>query len=159
MTTKHELIALAALALLAGCPKSSASGGGGSEEVEDFRCNGRSASYMVVGSFTAPEAGIAISCASGTKLTRWTVDDEGKRDEQVRRLSQSAFDEYWQQLDDAGWRNLTDCESLEPDSDQVYTFDISDEDSRVTLTCAGKTLPFPFDRLVLALDLAARETN
>ena len=148
-----------ALTALAGCAKSGSGGGRGADDVDDFSCNKRSGSYMVVGSFVAPEAGIAITCEGGTQLVKWTVDENGDRDEETRRMSQAAFDEYWQQLEDAGWRNLSDCDSIEPDSDQVYTFDLSDEESRATLTCAGKELPFPFDRLVLSLDLAARETN
>ncbi|RMH39931.1 MAG: hypothetical protein D6689_15235 [Deltaproteobacteria bacterium] len=125
----------------------------------DFTCNERHAQYVVVGGFVAPELGIEIRCSDTEQTIRkWTADDSGNRDETVQPLSRAEFDDVWRSFEDAGWRNLSDC--INPrakDTDEVYTFEIGDADASVTLTCQGKAndLPFPFDRLVNALDVVA----
>jgi len=127
------------------------------DTVENFKCNGRRAEYVLVGGFVAPEMGIKVQCSDDqATLIKWTADDNGQRDEQSFDITRGDFQEVWRAFEDAGWRNLSDClNSAAGDTDQVYTFEIADEDSRVSLTCQGKEQPFPYDRLVNALDIAA----
>lgn len=153
---------VAALALAAGC------GGGAKntqtdddDEIEQFKCNGRRGEYLVVGGFVAAELGIRIECEGDHPiLTKWTVDDDGERDESEHVIGRANFNEIWRAFEDAGWRNLADCmNTAAKDDDQVYTFEVRNDDAQVTFVCQGKQLPFPFDRLVNALDVAAGEFN
>jgi hypothetical protein len=152
---------MVALVVGAGCGSARHAGPSRTDDVEGFSCNGRRASYLVVGSFVAPEAGIRIECqGASARLTRWTQQADGTRDERAHVLSQGGFDEAWQAFEDAGWRNLDDCGAgAAAGAEQVYTFQVADADAQVSLKCQGKELPFPFDRLVTALDLAASEFN
>jgi len=131
------------------------------DEVDDFKCNGRQASYVVVGGFVAHELGIEIKCdPTMAVLVKWTASEGGEREESEHIIGRASFDEVWQDFEDAGWRNLSDC--LNPnatDSDEVYSFTVADTDSSTTMVCQGKSknLPFPFDRLVNTLDGAAGE--
>lgn len=131
------------------------------DEVEEFKCNGRQANYVVLGGFVAHELGIAISCEpTMAKLVKWTATADGERDESEHIIGRASFDEIWQDFEDAGWRNLADCLNAKADeNDEVYSFTVADSDSNVTMVCQGKAnnLPFPFDRLVNTLDAAAGE--
>lgn len=144
---------------IAGCLGGGAKQTGGVDDdaVEDFKCNGRRAEYILVGGFVAPEMGIKVQCSDDrATLLKWTADENGARDEASYEITRAAFQEIWRAFEDAGWRNLSDClNSSAGDTEQIYTFEIADEDSRVTFTCQGKEQPFPFDRLVNALDIAA----
>lgn len=149
--------------LLTACP------GGGQQarstldddEVEEFKCNGRQAHYVVVGGFVAYELGIEIKCEpTMAKLLKWTATEDGERDESEHIIGRASFDEIWQDFEDVGWRNLSDCLNTNAaEDDEVYSFTVADADSNVTMVCQGKSkdLPFPFDRLVNALDQAAGE--
>jgi hypothetical protein len=152
-----------AVALLAGCPRSGSSQlrGGGDGDLANFDCRGRRAEYFLVGGFVAAESGIIVKCdGNRPTLTRWTAGDDGSREEATHNLTPAAFEELWRTFEDAGWRNLSDCVNPKAKSDaQVYTFEIAVQDKQVSFVCQGKELPFPFDRLVTALDVAAAEFN
>jgi len=128
------------------------------DEIETFACNERRASYMVAGGFAAAELGVQMECAhGGPSLTQWTVDDDGRREQARTPLGLGVFDDTWRTLEDAGWRNLHDCVARgAADDAPAYAFDISDDDTSASFACQGKQLPFPYDRLVDALDRAAR---
>ena len=164
MPSARSLAAAVALAMAtpgmnAACGPTGRGGAAQPADLEGFRCNDRSAQFMLVGSFAAAELGVGASC-EGDKpvLTKWFVEDGATdRDESTFDISAAEFERLWQQLDDAGWRNLTDC--LNPDAgdgEQVATFDITDGDSRVSLACQGKNQPFPYDRLANAFQELAR---
>jgi hypothetical protein len=129
----------------------------GDDDLDDFACSDRRADYILAGGFGAAESGVQLDCADGPRLVRWTLDDgDGQRHERSMQLSGGEFDDLWRQVDDTGWRNLEDCDNPRArDDDQVYTFEITDGDTRKKFTCPGKELPFPYDRLVTAFDLAA----
>ncbi len=131
------------------------------DEVEEFKCNGRQASYVVVGGFVAYELGIEIKCEpTMAKLVKWTATADGELDESEHIIGRASFDEIWRDFEDAGWRNLADCLNTNADDDdEVYSFTVADADSDVTMVCQGRAnnLPFPFDRLVNTLDQAAGE--
>jgi hypothetical protein len=159
---RRNLLALALAAALGG--GACASGGsrqqrrGDDDELYEFRCLDRRAEYILVGGFVAAELGVIVECEGNrATLTKWALDpDSGERDAATHDLTGAEFDEIWQSFDDAGWKNLSDCQNpTARDGDQVYTFELSDGDTRVALSCPGKELPFPFDRLVNAFDLLA----
>jgi len=128
------------------------------ETVDDFECHDRSVGYVMTGGFVAPEIGVTVSCSGDTvKLETWRVTDKkGTRTNADKEMSQVEFNELWKKIESAGWRNLEDCDN--PDAandDPVYTIDVSDDAASVSLSCQGKSLPFPYDRLVNELDLKA----
>ncbi len=150
-------VAVATLLLAAAC-----GGAGGSRgklrTIEEFTCQKRRAEYSATGGFGFVEAGVAISCSGETaKLDTWRVlNDKGNRKDSSFSLSQVEFEDLWKRIESTGWRNLTDCNNPgAADDDPAYTIDISDENTEVSLSCQGKELPFPFDRLVNELDLKA----
>ncbi len=126
--------------------------------LEDFECHDRAMAYTVTGGFAADEAGISIQCAEtgAPSLTKWYLDG-GDRQEKTFPLSGEQFDDVWAKVDSSGWRFL-DEECNNPDaapSDPVYSMTVGDHAQSVDLSCTGKTLPFPFDRIVNELDLRA----
>ncbi len=126
--------------------------------LEDFECNDRTMAYTVIGGFAADEAGISIQCAEtgAPSLTKWYLDG-GDKQEKTFPLSGEQFDDVWAKVDSSGWRFL-DKECNNPDatpSDPVYSMTVGDHAQSVDLSCTGKTLPFPFDRIVNELDLRA----
>ena len=150
-------------ALVAGACGGGASSSAGPRSADTgFVCNDRRAEYLLVGSFAAAELGMAMSCEGGTPtLTKWYVED-GASDRQSESFDiyPAEFERLWQQLEDAGWRNLEDCLNENAgDDEQIATFDITDGDSTVSLTCQGKQQPFPFDRLANAFDELGRGYN
>lgn len=149
------------LVVAAGCATTgSGKNAGSDEDTEDFRCLDRRATYVMAGGFVAPEYGLSASCNEGPRLLKWTVDDQGNREESTHVLSVADFEELWRNLEDAGWKNLEDCDNPNAkDDDQVYTFEVSDGDKTVGFMCQGKELPFPYDRIVNAFDLMAGQFN
>jgi hypothetical protein len=127
----------------------------GSSEL--FECNSRRAEYLVVGGFVAPEAGISMVCdGSGPRIITWRVETGDNRVESTFTLSGEQFESTWEQIDSTGWRFLEkDCGNRKRKGEPIYTIDIGDHATQVSLVCVGKELPFPYDRLVNELDLRA----
>ncbi len=128
-----------------------------SSDLSDFECNDRKVDYMVVGGFVADEAGVSMHCQSGTPtIVKWHLE-EGKRIEQSAPLTGEQFDAAWEKVDSTGWRHMkTECNN--PDatpSDPAYVMDVGDYAKSMSFSCNGKTLPFPYDRIVNELDLRA----
>lgn len=125
--------------------------------LEEFECNDRRVEYMVAGGFGADEAGIALFCdGEDPRIQKWRLED-GKRRESTHELSAQQFDEVWEKVDSTGWRHVDeDCNNPQsaPD-DPVYVIDVADHSQSNSLNCQGKTLPFPYDRIVNELDLRA----
>jgi hypothetical protein len=146
--TACVVIAILAAGCLGGGSKQQR-GGADDDDIDEFKCNGRRAAYLLVGGFVAAEMGIQIQCAEDRpSLTKWTADESGEREEAKYPIGRDDFEQIW--------RAFADClNSAAKDDDQIYTFDVADDDSQVAFTCQGKEQPFPFDRLVNALDIAA----
>ena len=126
-------------------------------ETTPFECNSRRAEYLVVGGFVAPEAGISMVCdGGGPRIITWRVEPGDDRVEQTHALSAEQFEATWEQVDSTGWRFLDkECGNPKRKGEPIYTIDIGDHASQVSLSCVGKELPFPYDRLVNELDLRA----
>jgi hypothetical protein len=165
MPRLRRLLALAALAAAA-----PSCGGGSSSRARrsdaGFECLSRRAEYMVVGGLAAPEAGVSLECDRGRpRITRWTSDG-GSREvvRSIHPLSPEQFDRAWERIDSTGWRFLArTCPGSPPPRRRrrggptlpVYTIDVADSGTSVSLSCAAAELPFPYDRLVNELDLRA----
>ena len=145
------------LALLAsGCAGAPATTGG-SRATDDFECRDRRAEYIVVGGFAAPEAGVRAECEGGIpRLSRWRLVD-GERITDSTELSAEQFEALWIKIDATGWRHLADdCENpAASPGDPAYTMDVADHALARSFGCSGRTLPFPYDRIVNELDLRA----
>ncbi len=125
-------------------------------DLSQFECNGRQAEYMVVGGFAAEEAGVILLCeGDDPQIIKWRLD-EG-RVETKNPLTGEQFDIVWDKIDSTGWRHLDeDCNNTDAaNDDPTYVVDIANHAHSVSLTCQGKTLPFPYDRIVNELDLRA----
>lgn len=152
---RHALVAATALVAACGGAKKTSSGGG---DLSQFECNGRTAEYMVAGGFVADEAGVRMACDKGApEITRWRLDQGGQRRTESFSLTAEQFDSTWQKIDATGWRFLDEqCSNpAAAKDDPIYSIDIGDHAASVSLACAGKELPFPYDRLVNELDLRA----
>lgn len=136
----------------------------------DIECNSRRAEYMVVGGMVAPESGVSLVCErSRPRITSWRT--EAGRAEQIRSsraLTAEQFEAAWEKIDATGWRFLSrTCPARKrarsgkrrraprAPREPIYTIDVGDSASSVSLTCTGAELPFPYDRLVNELDLRA----
>ncbi len=150
----HLVAMLAAGTLGCGGAKSRTAAGA---DLEGFVCNDRRVEYAVVGGFVAAEAGITVDCINDNpKLSRWRVDgDSGERTDITHRLGGGQFEDLWTKIDSSGWRFLEqDCDNPEAaDDDPVYSIEIGDHATSVTLTCSGKELIFPYNRIINELDL------
>jgi hypothetical protein len=125
---------------------------------EAFDCQSRRVEYMVVGGFVAPEAGISMLCdGDRPRIVTWREESAGDRHERTFPITPGQFDATWQQVDSTGWRFLKKkCNNPESvKGDPIYTIDVGDHATTVSLVCPGKELPFPYDRLVNELDLRA----
>jgi len=130
----------------------------GPSDLGNFDCSSRRAEYMVVGGFAAHEAGISLNCEGNRPLvTSWKQNPGQPRSETEHPLSPGEFESTWEQVDSTGWRYLeATCPGSDPSpGEPVYVIDVGDHAVSVNLTCAGKELPFPYDRLVNELDLRA----
>lgn len=138
-----------------------ACGGGQHRSTDDaldlFKCKSRSVSYIVTGSIAGDELGVAIDCQdAGPRVRRWRVERDGTREESAKSLTPGEFDDIWQRVDGAGWRNLKDCDQAAGKGDPVYTFDAKDWNGANSFACGGRgALPFPYGNLVDELDQAA----
>jgi hypothetical protein len=147
--------ALAALVLVAGC------GGGQAQpaatgSTAGFQCKDRVVEYVVAGGFAADKLGITIACTDGgASLVKWRVVD-GAEQRAEDALGIGEFEDLWERIESTGWRQLVSCDNpAAAPGDPVYAFHISDHSHEARVTCTGKQLPFPYDRLVNELDLKA----
>jgi len=127
-------------------------------DLSQFQCNERFVEYLVVGGFVADEAGVIVQCSDeNPRLTKWYTGADNNRVESNHQLSGEQFDSLWGKIDSTGWRFLEDeCENPgSVDGDPVYQVGIADHATQRDLTCTGKELPFPYDRLINELDLRA----
>lgn len=150
-------LSLSAVLLLSGCPKGSAATGP-ARDLSQFECNDRQVGYTVVGGFAADEAGITMQCnGDDPQILKWQSDAGGTRKQKKFPLSAEQFDDVWSKIDATGWRNLAqDCKNPNAEGgDPSYMLDVGDYAMSVTLNCDGKSLPFPYDRIVNELDLRA----
>src|SRR5262245_55988760 len=145
-------------ALAAGCGGAQETGGGG--QVSDFHCHGRRIEYTVTGGLAGVENGVSVICHEPSPaLKKWRAAGGGEQAESnAHSMTQAAFEDLWKRIESTGWRNLENCSNPAADEkDPVYTVDVADDKSSVSLSCPGQasTMPFPFDRLINELDLAA----
>ena len=160
MTAPHPLAAMPlclALTLALALPAC----GGGQKQPSDngdksFDCDARRIAYIATNHFAGPEVGVVVDCAErGPRIKRWVViDEDGGKSTNEHSLTTAEFEDLWEKVDSTGWRNLTDCDNPEMvEGDPLYRFGIKQQDDATSLTCGGKTLPFPYDRLTNELDL------
>lgn len=154
----HRIAPAALLCAAVACGGAQGGSGRGPDDLSQFSCDERRAEYMVAGGFVAAEAGVTVECSGNDpRLTKWRMDESGARDSSTHRLTSSQFEDFWRRIDSTGWRYL-DGSCANPNaaqSDPLYTIVVADHASNRTYTCAGRTLPFPYDRLVNELDLRA----
>lgn len=149
-----RLLALAAIAGLAAC------GGPAATPVaqtpRDFQCKDRVVEYVVAGGFAAEKLGITMACTDdGVTLSKWRLLD-GQEQRSEHRLAVHEFEAVWERIESTGWRQLDSCDHpAAADGDPIYAFHVADHTHEARVTCAGKQLPFPYDRLVNELDLKA----
>lgn len=159
-----SLVALAGLAAGLALVALPACGGGQDKQVltenAEFKCRQRRVAYIATGHFAGREVGVVADCAErGPRIRRWIViDDAGGKQTGEHSLSVRQFNTLWEKIDSTGWRNLEDCEQTEPrEGEPGYKFGIKDDNGAISLACAGRQLPFPFDRLANELDLLVAE--
>ena len=149
------LATLASVALLCtGCGGAKGADNGG--QVNNFDCDDRRIAYIASNHFAGRQVGVVVDCAErGPRIKRWVViDEEGGKKTGEHSLTPEQFDELWGKVDSTGWRNLIDCDNPEAaEGDPLYRFGIKQQEETISLTCGGKTLPFPYDRLTNELDL------
>jgi hypothetical protein len=147
---------LLCLLLLLGCgPK----GKPGPVRDPDFHCAERRMEYTATGSLMYAEQGVRLTCDGDVpRAEKYFVDKNGKETRQVGEISAGVFDDSWKDFQAAGWRNLEDCKNPSAgEREAIQTFDVSDGEQKRSFRCPGTELPFPYDRLRNALDLAAAE--
>ena len=84
--------------------------------------------------------------------------DDGNRQASDDSISTAEFDEFWESIEATGWRNLGDCAETEPkEGEPTYKIGVKDESQAVSMTCTGRVLPFPYNRLVDSMDLLAAQ--
>ncbi len=149
-------IALVGVLMVTACGGTQRHAGGGGA---DFKCGGRRAEYMESGSIMYAEQGVRMKCEGDVPMVEEYYDsDDGKEKKRSAKIGAGAWNKSWEDLENGGWRRLTDCSNPEAgDKDPIFTFEIADEDKTVTFRCQGKQLPFPFDTVLNALDNAKGE--
>ena len=154
MTRALSLATLATLLCLSACGGGQKKTSGGDDK--SFACDKRRIAYIATNHFAGPEVGVVVDCAErGPRIKRWVViDKDGGKSTNEHSLTTAEFEDLWEKVDSTGWRNLTDCDNPEMvEGDPLYRFGIKQQDDATSLTCGGKTLPFPYDRLTNELDL------
>jgi hypothetical protein len=170
---RAALLALVVAATSCGGTQRGARASGGDEGAAEpsFSCHGRRAEYMVVGGFAAAESGVSVVCDNDRPhVIKWQSESVGgQRQESNLKLSGEQFEGFWEKIDATGWRNVPEqCSASGPrkakgkkksapstPAEPIYTIDVSEGKMSKSFTCAGKELPFPYDRLVNELDLRA----
>ena len=147
---------LAAVLLVAAC------GGGPKARARDvdFKCGGRRVEYIATGTMMYAEQGIRLTCdGDRATLTRYFTTAQGKETKQTGEVSVSAWERGWHEFDAAGWRFLGDCEQQRAvdEREPLYTFEITNGDLTKSFRCQGNELPFPYEAMRNALDMAAAE--
>lgn len=152
MRTRGALLVVCAL----GC--------GGAQKTTDradveFKCDERRASYSAVGTLMYQEMGVRLTCDGNQPVVEQTfMTDDGREQVNKGTVRVSTWEEAWSAFQNAGWRNLKDCDNPKAgERDPVYSFEVGDSEYQVMFTCQGHQLPFPFDTLTRALDTAAGE--
>lgn len=147
---------LVLILLAAGCGGRAAGAPASDPGAADFECNGRRAEYMVVGGLVAPEAGVTMDCGPSPRLVKWRSEAGQEQIRSTHALTAEQFDSTWEKIDATGWRFLArTCPGVAAKARPIYTIDVGDSATSVSLSCAGVELPFPYDRLVNELDLRA----
>jgi hypothetical protein len=157
MTYAKRSLPFAAATLLLGLAIASCGGRQKGAGPGDFECKDRRAMYVATGSLVYAEQGIRLSCeGNDTRLEQYFVATDGKEKRSGATISRYDWEKAWEEFDNAGWRMLEDCDNPGAgEKDPIYTFEISDGDRTKTVMCKGIELPFPYDRLRNALDIAA----
>ncbi len=125
----------------------------------DFVCKDRRASYIATGTLMYQKQGISMTCAGNVpRVEVFFQTDEGKENKRGGIVSGAVWNKSWQDFENAGWRNLKDCENPQAgDREALYDFEIADGDFQSNFQCPGSSLPFPYDTVQQALDSAAGE--
>lgn len=139
-----------------------ACGGGqkrGVATAKDFECNDRHAEYMQSGGIMYAEQGVRMKCDGNAPVVEeYFTRDDGTETKRSARIGAAAWEAAWDDIDNAGWRLLEDCDNpTVSEKDPIYTFEVGDDRKTVTFRCQGNPLPFPFDTLVVGLDKAKGE--
>ena len=126
-------------------------------ETSDFECKERRAAYIATGGFAGKEAGVLLDCQEhGPRIESWRALDGGGKKTSEHSIEPREFDDLWSEIEATGWRNLGDCDKTEAgEGEATYKIGVKDETHSSSLTCAGKELPFPYNRLIDSLDLLA----
>lgn len=157
--TRTIIIIMASLGLVAACGGSQSTGPQSTDE-QEFLCKERRIAYIVTGSFAGPEVGVVVDCAErGPRIMKWQVlSKDGDKKTMQHSLGAGEFNALWERVESTGWRHLGDCDNPEAvEGDPAYKIGVKDESLAVSMECAGKELPFPYNRLVNELDLKAAE--
>jgi hypothetical protein len=131
------------------------------EEMQQFQCKDRYASYVATGHISGDELGVQMDCAeAGPRIKRWRTDKKGKHEEDAHPIAPNDFDKAWKEINGTGWENLKECTngSLEK-SDPVYQFDIKDDENQSSFSCQTREVPYPYNDITDALDLLAAQNG
>ena len=150
------MMAGAMVGAIAGCKKQTATPQSPTP-LADFECKERRAAYIASGGFAGAEVGVVMDCApAGPRIHTWRLVGEDQKNTSEHSLTPDEFEEVWEKVEATGWRNLGDCDRTVPEEGEpTYKMGVKDEILAKSMTCVGKTLPFPYNRLVDTLDLVA----
>jgi hypothetical protein len=128
-------------------------------ESSAFECKGRRASYHVQGGIMGASYDVRLFCDGNQPLAEETrVGKGGVEEKRGARISADTWEAVWKDIEDTGWRMVTDCKAVDMDEKSPFwVFEVGDEDKQISVTCKTATLPYPFDALQNALDKARAE--
>ncbi len=128
-------------------------------EQQRFTCRDRVASYTAVKHISGDEIGVQVDCAeAGPRIKRWRTDKNGKHEEDARPITPGEFDKTWREIAGTGWENLKDCTNGTLDKrDPVYHFEVKDDQNSSSFECQTREVPYPYNDISNALDLAANQ--
>lgn len=131
------------------------------EEAAQFNCRERMASYMATKHIGGDELGVLIDCEmAGPRVKRWKVDKDGRRVEDERAITPTAFDRAWKEIDGTGWAYLKDCTNGSLDQrDPVFVFDVKDDQQKATFSCQTREVPYPYNDIADPLDMLAAQSG